>query len=111
MHREIDAAGGEGFFNFFRENSFAKSTFGADHGEGNVVDLVAGGVDDFDFDFVAVGAQQRGDMVRLPQSELGPAGTDAEFWHYWRGPTSVSFAAGCGADSFSFSRRLKRRRT
>ncbi len=102
MYGEIDAAGGESVFNFFRENSFSKSAFGADHSERDVGDLVAGGVDDLDFDFVAAGAQESGDMVGLPESELRPAGTDAELRHHLRGPTSVSFAAGCGADTLSF---------
>ena len=70
---EIDASGGEGFFNFFREHAL-----GADHGEGYVGDFVAGGVNDFDFDFVATVAQERGDVVGLPEGELGAAGADAE---------------------------------
>ena len=74
MHGEIDASGGEGFFDFFGEHAL-----GADHGEGDVGDFVAGGVDDFDFDFVAAGAQERGDVVGLPEGELGAAGADAEF--------------------------------
>ncbi len=78
MHGEVDASGGEGFFDFFGEDSFAESGFGADHGERDVGDFVAGGVDDFDFDFMAAGAQEVGDVVGLPQGELGAAGADAE---------------------------------
>ena len=78
MDGEVDAAGGEGFFDFFGEDSFAESAFRADHGEGDVGDFVSGGVDDFDFDFVAAGAQERGDVVGLPEGELGAAGADAE---------------------------------
>jgi hypothetical protein len=37
-------------------------------GQGHVGDLIAGGVDDFDFDFVAVLAQTGGDVVGLPES-------------------------------------------
>ena len=74
MHGEIDASGGEGFFDFFGEHAL-----GADHGQGDVGDFVAGGVNDFDFDFVAAGAQQGGDVVGLPEGELGAAGADAEF--------------------------------
>ena len=81
MHGEIDAAGGESFFDLFGENSFAKSALGADHGQGDVGDFVAGGVDDLDFDFMAARAQQRGDVVRLPEGELRAAGADAEFRH------------------------------
>jgi len=81
MHREIDAAGGEGLFDLFGENPFAKAALRSDHGQGNVSDLVAGGMDDFNFDFVAAGAQKRGDMVGLPKGELRAAGADAEFRH------------------------------
>src|SRR5579863_3985358 len=73
MHGEIDLAGGEGFFNFFREDPFAKSALGADHSQRNVGDLVAGGVDDFDFDFVAAVAQERRNVVGLPEGELRAA--------------------------------------
>jgi len=61
------------------KNSFTKPALGANHGQGNVGDFVAGGVDDFDFDFVAAGAQERGDVIRLPEGELRAAGADAEF--------------------------------
>src|SRR6202021_844369 len=76
MDGEIDAAGGEGFFNLFGEDSFAQPALGADHREGDVGDFVAGGVDDFDFDLVASGAQQGRDMVGLPQGELGTGGPE-----------------------------------
>jgi hypothetical protein len=66
MHGQVDAAGGQGLFDFFGEDSFAESALGTDHGERDVGDFVAGGVDDFDFDFVAAGAQEGGDVVRLP---------------------------------------------
>jgi hypothetical protein len=81
VHGEIDAACGEGFFDFFGENSFAQAAFGADHGEGDVGNFVAGGVDEFDFDFVAAGAQEGGDVVGLPEGKLRAAGTDAELRH------------------------------
>src|ERR1700689_3806016 len=81
MDREIDASGGEGFFYLFGENSFAQTAFGTDLGEGDVGDFVAGGVDDFDFDIVSACVKKRRDVVRLPQSELGAAGADAEFRH------------------------------
>jgi hypothetical protein len=32
-------------------------------------------------DFVAAGAQESGDVVGLPERELGAAGADAEFRH------------------------------
>ncbi len=48
MHGEIDAACGEGFFNFFREHPLR-----ADHRERNVSDLVAGGMNNFNFHFMS----------------------------------------------------------
>ena len=74
MHGEIDASSGEGFLDFFGEHSL-----GADLGQGDVGDFVAGGVDDFDLDFVAAGTEKGGDVVGLPEGELGAAGADAEF--------------------------------
>ena len=53
MHGEIDAPGGQGFFNLFREHAL-----GADHGESDVSNFVAGSMNDFDFNFVAARAQQ-----------------------------------------------------
>ncbi len=50
MHREIDASGGERLFNLLREHAL-----GSDLGQSNVGDLVACGVDDFDFNFVSAG--------------------------------------------------------
>ena len=52
VHSEIDLSRGEGFFDFFREHSL-----GADHGEGDVSNFVAGGMDDFDLDLVSAIAQ------------------------------------------------------
>ena len=49
------------------------------HTTGDVRDFVAGGVDDFDFDLVSAGAQESGDVVGLPEGELGAARADAEF--------------------------------
>ena len=74
MHGEIDASGGEGFFNFLREHAL-----GADHGQGNVGDFVAGGVDDFDLDLVAAGAQEGRDVIGLPERKLGAARANAKF--------------------------------
>ena len=91
MDGQIDAAGGEGFFDLFGENPLPP--LGADHGEGNVGDFVAGGVDDFDFNFVAARAQKRGDVVGLPECELGAAGADAEFRHLVARPHFVFFVS------------------
>src|ERR1700680_98500 len=68
-------------------------------------------MDNLNLDFVATGAQKSGNVVGLPERELRAAGTDAEFGHQWRGPTSVSFAVDWVADSLSFFSRLNRRRT
>ena len=48
---EIDPAVGQRFFDFLGEHAL-----GADLGEGHVEDLVASGLDDFEFDFVAARA-------------------------------------------------------
>src|SRR5215475_14045196 len=73
MDGQIDFACGEGFFDFFGEHALRP-----DLGEGDVGDLVAGGVDDFDLDLVPTGTQQSGYVVGLPESELRTAGADAE---------------------------------
>ncbi len=46
---QIDAAVGEGFFDLFGEHSLC-----ADFCEGNIGDLIASGVNDFNFNFVAI---------------------------------------------------------
>jgi hypothetical protein len=63
MNREINFSGGERFFNLFGEHAL-----GANLGEGDVGDFVAGGVDDFDFDFVVLFEETGGDVVGLPES-------------------------------------------
>src|SRR5579864_625480 len=73
MHCEIDASGAKRLFNFLCEHAL-----GADLGQGDVGYFVAGSVDDFDFNFVATSAEKRGDVVGLPEGELGAAGADAE---------------------------------
>ena len=60
------------FFNFLGEHAL-----GADLGESDVGDLVAGGLDDLDFDLVAALREQSGDVIGLPERELRSAGTDA----------------------------------
>ena len=68
-------------------------------------DLVAGGLDDFEFDLVAFFAQQRRNVVGLPEGELRSAGTDAQAGHL------VFRSRLAAATFFSFSCRLKSRRT
>src|ERR1700691_5666033 len=117
MHGEIDPAGGESFFDLFRENSFAQSALCANLAEGNVGDLVAGGVDDFNFYFMAARTKKRGDEVSLAEGKLGAAGADAEFRHHRPDPTPLSDASlpdlssfpSCG--TFPLSCRLNNRRT
>ena len=79
VHGEIDAAFGEGLFDLLGEHAL-----GADLGQGDVGDFVAGGLDDLEFDLVAACAQQRGDVVGLPEGELGAAGADAQLWRVIR---------------------------
>src|SRR5580704_3975056 len=57
MHREIDTSLRQGLFDLLGEHSL-----GADLGEGNVGDLVASGLDDFELDFVVALAEQRADV-------------------------------------------------
>ena len=61
VHGEIDTAGGEGFFDFLGEHAL-----GADLGEGDAGNFVAGGMNNFNFDFISAGAKQGGDVVGLP---------------------------------------------
>src|SRR5579863_74896 len=86
VHGEIHSSGSEGFFNFFCEHAL-----GSDHGESDVGNFVAGGVDDLDFDFMSASTQERGDVVRLPQGKFGTARAYAKF----RG-----FAVGCRRSHF-----------
>ena len=76
VDREIDAVFGQRFFNFLGEHAL-----GADLGEGNIGNFVAGGLDDFDFDFVAARFEQTLDVIRLPERELRSAGADAQQRH------------------------------
>src|ERR1700677_3694632 len=98
MYGEVDASGGERFFDLFR-----KHALGADFGESDVGNFVAGGVDDLDFNFVAACAQKRGDVVRLPKGKLRAAGADAEFG--WLGIGVVHFARvrGLGGSGISMN--------
>src|SRR6202034_770127 len=100
---EIDAASGESLFDFLGENSFAEPTLRTDHGQGDVGDLIATGVDDFDFDFVAAGAQERGDVIGLPKSELRAAGADAEFSGALGGGVHLGRFRGRGGSGISMT--------
>ncbi len=65
MHREINLAFGQRLFDLLGEHAL-----GADLGEGDIGDFVAGGLDDLELDLVAALAQQRRDVIGLPESEL-----------------------------------------
>ena len=67
-------------------NLFGKHAFGADFGQGHVSDFVAGGLDDFKFNFVTLFAEQGADVMGLPERELRAAGTNAETGHQARPP-------------------------
>src|SRR5208283_2001824 len=114
MHGEINTSGGEGLLDFFRENSLAKSALRADLGQGDVGDLVAGSVNDFDLNFVAACPQQSGDVVGLPESKLRAARADAETRHQRCDSAFLPVASlplACDAGPVSLSCRLNSRRT
>src|SRR6185437_1123938 len=66
---EVDLAGGEGFFDLLDEDAFGEGGF-----SGRLLKAVAGGADDLDGDLVAEGGELLGDVVGLPECELGAAG-------------------------------------
>ena len=77
---EVDAAGGECLFDLLDEDAGA---VGGESIERSILQAIAGGADDFDLDGVAIGAKQRGDVVGLPEREIGAAraNTDGEGIH------------------------------
>src|SRR5271157_805714 len=104
VHREIYAIFEEGFFNFLGEHAL-----GADLGERDLGDFVAGGLDDLELDGVPLGTEEIGNMMCLPQRKLGTARANAEAGHQFCAPESPLDLEA--AASFSLSWRLKRRRT
>src|ERR1700722_2266587 len=110
MHGQVDPAGSESFFDLLREHAFR-----ADFGQGRVGDFVPSCLDNFDLNFITADAQKCGDVVGLPEGELGAAGTDSESKHQRPGPTSFLLGASrfpaCEAGPFSLSCRLNSRRT
>jgi hypothetical protein len=76
VNGQIDTSGGEGFFDLF-----GKHALGANFGQGDVGDFVAGGMNNVDFDFVSANAEQRRNVVGLPEGELRAAGADAKDGH------------------------------
>jgi hypothetical protein len=79
---EVDAAFGQGFFDFLDEDALAagqgREGFGGGFREFGLLHAVAGGADDFDLDGVAGVAECGGDVVCLPESELGASGANAD---------------------------------
>jgi hypothetical protein len=65
VNGKINLAGGQCFFNFFGEHPFA-----ADLGEGHARHFVPRGLDNLQFDLVVALAQQVGNVIGLPQSQL-----------------------------------------
>ena len=72
MHREIDPLLRQRFLDFLGEHAL-----GADLGESDIGDPVAGGLDDFNFDVMPALLEQRFDVTGLPQGKLRSAGTNA----------------------------------
>src|SRR5271166_5136899 len=106
VHREIYAALGQGLLDLFGEHAL-----GADLGESDVGDLVSGGLDNFDLDFVAAFAQQRRDVVGLPERQLRPARSDPEERHQFCAPGFPLLAVSCSAAALRASRKPKSLRT
>jgi hypothetical protein len=79
---EVDAAGGEGVFDLFDEDAFCVERgavfkgFGG--GEGGVLHAIAYGSNDLNFYLMAECAKLGGDVVGLPQRELGAASSNAK---------------------------------
>ena len=65
MHGQIHPPFGQCLFDLLGEHPL-----GADLGKGHVGDLVARGLDDLQLDLVPTLAQQRGNVIGLPQREL-----------------------------------------
>src|ERR1019366_10711587 len=104
---EIDAVFDEGFFDFL-----GKHALGANHGQSDIGDFVAGRLDDFQLNRVTLRAQQIGNMMGLPESKLRTARANAQASHQFCAPgrvferPTVSFSS-----SLSRSCRLNSRRT
>src|SRR5579875_1538316 len=81
MDGEIDSAGRQGVFDFLDEDALGVergAVFkGCGRAKGRILHAVAGGANDLDGDVVATAAQLVGDVVGLPERELGAARADA----------------------------------
>ncbi len=75
---EVDAVGEEGVFDLLDEDAGTVGGKAFGWSEVRVLHAVADGADDLDCDGVAEGAELRGDVVGLPERELGAARADAD---------------------------------
>ena len=79
---DVDAAVEEGVFDFLDEDALGVEwgavVEGGGGDEAGVLHAVAGGADDLDLDGMAVAAEVFGDVVGLPEGELGASGADAD---------------------------------
>jgi len=75
---EIDSAFEKSLFNLLGEHAFDCAGLSRDLGEGYTLQAIAGGFDDFNLDGVALVAEQRGDVIGLPEGKLGTAASDTE---------------------------------
>src|ERR1700750_726451 len=73
VYSQVDSPGRQRLFDLLGEHAL-----GADFGEGNVGDLVAGGVDDLDLDLVGARSAASGEVVGVREGKLGAAGADAK---------------------------------
>src|SRR4051812_28152592 len=76
MHRQVHAPFEQRLFNLLGEHAL-----GADLSQRDVEDLVASGLNDFDFNFTTMPAKLVCYVVGLLERELGPAGPNAKFCH------------------------------
>src|SRR6266568_259294 len=74
MHGQIDVALCERLFNLLGEHALR-----ADLREGHFLQFVAGGLDDFNCDCVALFAKKSRDVIGLPERQLRATASDAEF--------------------------------
>jgi hypothetical protein len=62
VNSQVDASISERFLDFLGEH-----TLGANFGKGYFLQAIAGGLDDLDFDDMSLAAEERRDVVGLPE--------------------------------------------